>query len=104
MTTRWIISFQAIDPRLSPVDPGQFWEVGVPEWLYRVHQHKGHDAPLGRLVLVGDVLTEQTEQIWKGWSRPGRDECYAYCGRLKREFKSPTIETPPPPGMTFTVF
>jgi hypothetical protein len=104
MTTRWILSLQAIDPRTSPVDPSQFWTVGIPKWLYRKHQNSGHDAPLARIVLVGELLAERTEQIWKGWSRPGKDECYAYCGVLSREFKSPEIQTPPPPGMTFVVF
>ena len=101
MTTRWILAFQAMDPR----NPEKVWEVGIPEWLYRKHQNNGNDKALGRLFLIADVLQGGTLEIREGWSRPGKDsDCYAYCGQPKREFKSPKIETPPPPGMAFVVF
>src|SRR6185312_4934673 len=104
MSTRWIVEFQAIDPRKSPIDSSRFWPVGIPEWLYRHHQHHGNEKALGRLFLVGELLQEKTEEIREGWCRPGKEDCFAYCGQLARDFKSPQIETPAPPGMTFVVF
>jgi hypothetical protein len=104
MGTRWIVDFQTIDPKQKPVDPGEFWTVGIPEWLYRKHQHSGNEKALGRLFLVGELLQEKVEQIWEGWSRPGKEDCFAYFGQLARDFKSPQIETPAPPGMIFGVF
>lgn len=101
MGTRWVLTFQAIDPR----NPNEFWDVGIPGWLYRKHQNSGNEKALGRIFLVADVLQGGTEEIHRGWSRPGKEtDCYAYWGRPTREFKSPRIETPAPPGMAFVVF
>jgi hypothetical protein len=101
MTTRWIVSFQAVDPN----NPDGFWEVGVPPWLYKVHQNKGKESALSRLLLVGEVLQGGTIQLRRGWSRPGKDEdCYAYIGKPKRDYPSAQIDLPAPPGKVFVVF
>ena len=100
MTTRWLLSFHAIDPTNFSAS----WEVGIPNKLYRLLQNKGHDKAIGRLHVIGDVLQGGTLQIHEGWSRPDREDCYVYLGRPDRDFKSLTIETPAPKGMAFLVF
>ena len=100
MQSRWILTFTAIDP----ANPDDVWQVGIPEWLYRQHQRRGNEKALGRVFLVGDVLQGGTAGLRKGWSRPGKDDCYAYNGFPKYDYKSLTIQTPAPKGMTFCVF
>lgn len=102
MTTRWFYSCQAIDPN-DP--PDSFWEVGVSERLFRRLQNQGDARRLARLVLVEEVLVGGTDEIYAGWSRPGKEEdCFVYVGRPKSDYKSASIVTPPPKGMVFLVF
>ncbi len=98
--SRWRYSFQAINPR----DQSEQWEVGVPEWLFRKLQQSGDGKNIMRLALVHDVLSGGTIRIHKGWSRPGKDDCFVYEGRPERDYKNAAIETPPPPNMVFLVF
>ena len=100
MTTRWLLTYHAIDPN----NLGGSWEVGVPENLYRKLQNNGHEKAMGRLFVVGDVLQGGTLQLRKGWSRPGKEDCFVYLGLPTRDFKSLTIRTPAPKGMVFLVF
>ncbi len=102
MKNRWLLEFEAIDPRNPPDDK---WSVGVPEWLYRQQQIHGHEKQSARLWLVADVLQGETRRLYEGWSRPGKDDdCYVYAGRPGRDFKSRTIETSPPKRMVFLIF
>ncbi|MHC4398390.1 MAG: hypothetical protein ACYTG0_01780 [Planctomycetota bacterium] len=97
---RWLLTFRAIDP--NALD--KRWDTGVPERLYRQIQHHGHEKALARLVLVQEVLERDTHSLYGGWSRPDKEDCFVYVGCPNRDFKSLTIETPPPPGMGFLVF
>ena len=101
MSTRWLLTFKAIDPNnLAGV-----WNVGIPEWLYRTHQKQGNEARLGRIILVQEVLEGGTLQLRQGWSRPDKEDgCYVYIGKPDRDFRSFQIETPPPPEQSFLVF
>jgi hypothetical protein len=98
--TRWLLTFEAIDP--ANVD--HHWETGIPERLYRWLQNHGHEKALARLILVREVLSGGTLRIYKGWSRPGKHDCFVYVGRPRRDFKSLSIATPAPKGMVFLVF
>ncbi len=97
---RWLLSFQAIDP----YKPDSVWKVGIPEWLYRLHQNKGNEKAIARILLVEEVLAGGTVRLYKGWSRPGREDCFVYEGRPRRDYKSLTISTPAPPQMAFLIF
>ncbi len=101
MATRWLIPFKARDPR-SPDDG--FWDVGLPEWHYRMLQNKGHECPLARLILVKEVLAVETTHIYEGWGRPDKDDCFVYAGAPDRDYRSLTIDIPAPKGMLFLVF
>lgn len=101
MATRWVITFNAIDPK----NPGKSWRIGIPEGAYRVRQRKGHEAPLARILLIGEVIEGGTDQIYGGWSRPGKDEgCYVYVGYPSCDCPSPQIQLPPVPNHCFCVF
>ena len=103
MGTRWFASFKALDPRTIGNDG--LWEVGISERRFKALQHAGHEAPLARLQLVQEVLQGGTDELWEGWSRPGKEEdCYVYVGSPDRDYRSLTIELPAPPGMAFLVF
>jgi hypothetical protein len=104
MDTRWLLRFEAIDPKNLP---HRTWKVGIPEWLYRQQQIHGHDKAIGRIRLLPEVLEGErgTKRIYEGWCRPGKEEkCFVYVGKPDHDFKSLTIETPPPPKMVFLVF
>jgi hypothetical protein len=97
---RWFLPFQAIDPNnLTTV-----WEVGIPEWLYRIYQNKGNEKAIARILLVKEVLDRGTVKLYRGWSREGKDDCLVYEGYPERDYKSLTISTPAPPNMAFLVF
>lgn len=97
---RWLISFEAIDPN----DLHGRWKVGISEKHYTKLRHSGHEKALARTLLVGEVLSEGTKRIYRGWSRPDKEDSYVYVGAPKRDRKSLSIETPAPPGMVFLVF
>lgn len=97
---RWLLTFQAIDPK----DCNSTWEIGIPEWLYRMHQNKGNEQKLARIAVMDEVLQGGTLRLYKGWARLGKEECYVYEGRPERDFRSLTISVPAPPNMAFLVF
>lgn len=102
MSTRWIIDFEALDPK-SPM--GGTWLVGVFEWRLKLLQSRGHDAKRAQLRLVQETLEDGgTERIYGGWSRPDMDNCFVYVGRPTHNWTSLTIETPAPPNRLFLVF
>ena len=97
---RWLLSFEAIDPKTLS---GR-WTVGIPERLYRLYQKQGHEKAIARIVLVDEVLGSGTVRIYKGWSRPGKEESFVYEGYPLHDHKSLSISTPAPPNMAFLVF
>jgi hypothetical protein len=99
--SRWLITFDAIDPR----DPNSRWTTGVSPAHYDRIRRSGHECQAARLLLVQEVLDPpKTLHVFRGWSRPDRDDCFVYSGLPARDFRSLTIETPAPPRMTFLVF
>jgi len=92
---RWLLTFHAIDP--AALD--KRWETGVPEWLYRHFRNQGHEKAIARLLLVREVLEGGTIDLYGGWSRPDKEDCFVYVGCPNRDFKSLTIETPAPKKM-----
>jgi hypothetical protein len=80
---RWLLAFRAIDPKRLD----GHWEVGVSERHYRYLQNHGHEKQIARLVLVQEVLEGGTVNLYKGWSRPEKEECFVYEGRPTRDFK-----------------
>jgi hypothetical protein len=58
---------------------------------------------LGRLVLAQEVTTDPIV-VFKDWKRPGQEDGVCYCGRPKRDYRGPSVETPAPPNMVFCVF
>jgi len=97
---RWFVSFQAINPK----DLATCWEVGVSERHYRSLQNHGHEKAIARLMLVKEVLKGGTIEIYSGWSRPDKQDCFVYTGRPRRDFRSLRIETPPDKRLIFLVF
>jgi hypothetical protein len=100
MGTRWRIEFEARHPR-NP--EGEVWKVGIASGLLALLQKQGHAVKQGRILLIEEVLGE-TRAIFEGWSRPNTDACFVYAGNPGRDYRGPTIEIPPPPGMMFLVF
>ncbi len=101
MSTRWIVTFSAIDPK----NPAETWNVGLPEWRWRVLTQKRHESKIAQLRLVEEILkTGGTERLYEGWSRSDTDDCAVYVGCPTRNWTSPSIETPPPKNCLFLVF
>ena len=61
------------------------------------------DARYARIMLIPEVVRHPTI-VLKGWKRDGYDEALIYVGRPAKDFRSPTIEVPPPPNKVFMVF
>lgn len=97
---KWMVDISAIDPNDTD---GERWKIGIHEKFIMTLAKNGHEQKLARLNCVKQVL-EDTRLIVQGWSRPDKDECFVYCGLPDKDFKSRTIEVPPPPGMLFLVF
>lgn len=98
--SRWQVDFTT----LSPFDGfKRTWAVGVLEKYVQCLRHKGHAAPLARLLLVEKTL-DQPVAIIEGWSRPDKDDCYVFIGSPSLDYRSLTIETDAPPNSLFLVF
>lgn len=97
--SRWIYEFSAIDPR----DHSRTWTVGIQERHYRTLQHHGHEKHIARLLLVKETLDDPI-RLYQGWSRQDKDDCYVYAGLPAHDFRSLSIELPPPPNQFFLVF
>jgi len=97
---RWKVEIPAIDPKDTD---GPRWTVGIHEKLLKSMTENGHVQKIARLRCVKQVL-EDTRLIAQGWSRPDKEGCFVYCGLPDTDYKSLTIEVPPPPGMLFLVF
>ena len=93
----WIITFSAKRPGSD--DP---WTTGVTFAKFGALTDNGDLCRAARLKLVPEVLANP-ESIHNGWNRPGTEECYIYIGHPASDWRSPTIETPPPKGHAFIV-
>jgi hypothetical protein len=98
--TRWIWTLQARHPG-NP--DGAHWQVGLDQAHIEHLRSKGHKTLLARLILVEETLKDTTVII-RGWSRPGKEDCYVYVGKPKHDRRSAVIETPAPPNKVFLVF
>jgi hypothetical protein len=96
---RWRYTFSA----RMPQNPAETWQVGVDQGKVDLIRAKGHEQKYCRLTLVEATLAD-TRLIVRGWCRPGKDDCFIYVGRPSRDFRSASIEVPPPPRMVFLVF
>lgn len=97
---RWKLPFSAASPD-APED--ETWEVGIHDSTYRHIVENSHSTRLARIILVKEVLESPTALI-QGWSRPGKEDCWVYIGRPARDYRSPRIDVPAPPGKLFLVF
>ena len=61
------------------------------------------DARYARIMLIPEVV-RQPIMVLQGWRREGYEDALIYVGRPSKDFRSPTIETPPPKNMVFLVF
>ena len=61
------------------------------------------DARYARIMLIPEVV-RRPRIVLRGWRREGFEQGLIYVGRPERDYRSPTIETPPPKGMVFCVF
>lgn len=97
---RWFFTFETLNPN----DFDGMWETGIQEKHFRTLQHHGHSKSLARIVLVGNVLQGETKYLYRGWSRPDKEDCYVYAGYPDMDYKSHDITTPAPKNMAFLVF
>jgi hypothetical protein len=96
---RWYIPFSAMDPE----DVSRTWSVGISESQYKHLQNTGHEKELARILLVKETV-ENPIMLVKGWCRPNQEASYVYVGRPDHDYRSLTIETPPPRDQFFLVF
>lgn len=97
---RWLLDFDAIDPKNLE---GR-WKTGIHEKHYNAIRHSGHENKVARIMLVNEVLQNETKHLFRGWSRHDKEDSFVYVGTPGQDFKSLTIQTPAPPGMVFLVF
>jgi hypothetical protein len=97
---RWFVTFDAVNPK----NPATRWKTGIHEDVYRKLQIHGDDRRIARLLLVEEILCGGVKLLYRGWSRPDKEESFVYAGLPTRDYKSLTIETPAPKGMFFLVF
>jgi hypothetical protein len=64
---------------------------------------KGLAARFARVKLIPDAVKNPI-MVLEGWKRDGYDKALIFVAKPVRDFRSPEIETPPPPGMLFLVF
>jgi len=55
------------------------------------------------MMLIPEVVKQPTI-VLKGWNREGFEDALIYVGRPTKDFRSPSIETPPPKNQVFLVF
>ena len=95
---KWTLD--AIDPF---GDDGAVWKV----WVDQAHvdglsRHRV-DPRFYRLLLLSEVLSDPTA-IFQGWEREGQDGGLCYVGSPAKDYRSESIEVPPPPGKVFLAF
>ena len=98
--SRWLVTFETLDPRNPGADA---WQVGIHESHLRRLRNSNHEAPLARIVLVEQVVSNP-DMIISGWDRPDRGNCFVYVGRPKDDYRKLRIAVTAPPDMVFLVF
>ena len=93
----WIHAFHAKNPK-----GGEPWETGITVAKFRNLNDHGDMCRAFRLRLVPGVLISP-DRIFHSWNRPDTEECYIYVGRPASDWRSKTIELPPPKGQSFIV-
>jgi hypothetical protein len=96
--SRWKFTIEAQSPR----DASQSWPTGFSARALEFLISKGHKEKLARARLAEEVL-RAPESIIEGWGRE-KDDCWIYVGSPPHDFRSDSVETPPPKGMLFLVF
>lgn len=86
----------------SPAGQIGTWQTGFAARTLEFLISKGHKEKLARARLVEGVL-KTPETIIQGWGRD-KDDCLIYVGSPRQDFRSDSVETPPPRGMLFLVF
>ncbi|MEX0679192.1 MAG: hypothetical protein WD063_19105 [Pirellulales bacterium] len=86
----------------SPGNPRQTWITGFSERQLALLLSKGHKEKLAKARLAEEVL-EHPESIIKGWGRDKADS-WIYVGAPPHDYRSDSIETPPPKGKRSLVF
>ena len=74
--------------------------------LNYAHTHcsaAGLDARFARMMLIPEVVRHPI-MVLKGWKREGYEDAIIYVGRPPKDYRSTTIETPPPRDKVFMVF
>jgi hypothetical protein len=61
------------------------------------------DARYSRIMLIPEVVRHPT-MVLRGWKREGYEDALIFVGRPTKDFRSSSIETPPPKNMVFMVF
>jgi hypothetical protein len=95
---QWKLSVDA----QSPHNPTATWRTGFTSRTIDLLISKGHMARLARARLAEEVL-QAPDSIIQRWGRE-KDDCLIYVGTPSRDYRSSTVETPPPHGMLFLVF
>lgn len=96
---RWFLPFTSLNPK----NLKDTWEVGILQNHYHVLKNKGHEKQIARICCVDEVL-QHPAYLFKGWSRPDKDDCFVFAGFPANDYKSLTITTPRPSNMIFLVF
>lgn len=61
---RWKLEFDAIDPNNLE---GR-WKTGIHEKHYNAIRRYGHENKVARIMLVNEVLQNETNHLFRGWS------------------------------------
>ena len=79
------------------------WEV----WIDQAHLEsltRGNLAPRFYRVMLVPIVLRHPAVVFEGWNRPEHDDDLCYAGVPPVDYRSDTIQVPPPPGKTFLVF
>ena len=90
-------------PAVAPKDSNEpTWDV----WLDQAHvdglTRCGVEAKFARLQLVPDALSDPVV-MFQGWEREEKHDCFCYVANPESDYRSTTIQTPPPPNKVFLV-
>jgi hypothetical protein len=95
---RWKLTF----PAQLPTDPAAQWGCGIHGQKLDILIKASDTVWLARIALIPPVLAEP-RRIIRGWGRDKTD-CWVYVGFPDCDYRSASIQTPPPTGMLFLVF
>lgn len=93
---------------LEALDPHDPTGVGTREvWIDQAHLEsltRGNLAPRFYRVLLVPEIVRNPAVVFEGWERAGHEDDLCYAGIPSTDFRTDTIQVPPPPGKTFLVF